>query len=277
MGAEAQSNPYLGKTFSLIQNYAAAKCQPDGSPLPPAQAGSTFLLSGFLFKVVAASSNGYVITIIPWKVPQRFEAGEVTDINKVARFSRNERNNLGYVVDDSKNQIYYLIPTNLFTTVAVQSNSYWKFSIGTPTIPMKLRFGNGKSADSSATYFRFEGSLSLGLEFGAKYLIKGSSDYAFNILGGFTIASVPIDSLTTKNNSQTTTASAFSPNLCFVAEIKGFQFGVFGGFDFLVGKLNKEWLYRNQPWFGIGIGYSLFKTANPQNTNSATATPPASF
>jgi hypothetical protein len=103
----------------------------------------------------------------------------------------------------------------------------------------------------------------LGLSGGWKYSFGDEQQFGFNILAGFTVASVAVDSLTTKGRvSSNTTAASFSPHLGVVIDFQKFQFGVYTGIDFLYGELNKYWVYRNQPWLGIGIGYSLFRVGD---------------
>ncbi len=77
-----------------------------------------------------------------------------------------------------------------------------------------------------------------------------------------------VDSLTTKGNlTSSTSAASFSPHLGFIFDYQSFQFGLYTGMDFLDGEPNKLWVYRNKPWMGIGIGYSLFKTETKRTSN----------
>jgi len=164
-------------------------------------------------------------------------------------------------------KLYFLIPFNDFDKVCKKPIAAHSFTAGIPTIPAKIRFGNGGKG-SDPRYFRFEGNLNLGLSGGWKYSFGEDKQYSINALLGFTISSVDVDSLTTKGKvNSITSAASFSPHFGFVFDVKSFQFGLYTGVDFLYGEPNKYWVYRNQPWLGIGFGYSLFKTESNKNTN----------
>lgn len=71
-----------------------------------------------------------------------------------------------------------------------------------------------------------------------------------------------MDSANTKGFQKIkTNASAISPTTGLVVHFKksGLQLITTIGLDFIAGELGRKWVYRNQPWLGIGVGFSIFK------------------
>ncbi|MGV3612865.1 MAG: hypothetical protein ACO1N0_18030 [Fluviicola sp.] len=258
--AFAQDTTRLGKSFVLSQNYKAAECNAVGNPIDGSD--SSILSIGFLLRVEAITKTHYVIHIAEFKKSK--------ELNK--RFVKKDSiPNLAKPTDQEL-KVYFLIPVNQFDFLTdPPAPTRHTFTVGIPTIPAKLRFGNGGTGNDPR-YFRFEGNISLGLSAGWKYSFgNGGTKYAINLLAGFTVASVQVDSITTKGKvGSVTSAASFSPHIGLVFDVGDVQFGLYTGLDFLYGEPNKYWVYRNQPWLGIGIGYSLFevggKSANAKNT-----------
>lgn len=252
----------LGKSFVLTQNYAARECDAVGAN---AKAATYPLERTFIILVEAITTNSYVVSVPKFK--------SKTELNEkfVKRTGLEEEKDSNNVVIrtavNSERKLYFLIPANEFDKVTELSLDNWSFTVGIPTIPVKLRFGN-KGEGESPRYFRFEGNISLGLTVGGKYSFGGGNKKAVNFLTGFTVASVQVDSLTTKGKiNSNTSAASFSPHFGLVFEIDRFQFGIFTGIDYLNGEPNKYWVYKDKPWLGIGFGYSLFKTEGINNEN----------
>lgn len=253
----------LGKSFFMKQNYHALLCDAVGNDttISPAPLERTFVVV-----IEAMSSIGYVISVPKFTVSDRKDElnakfvacpaiPEVTEIKNVDGSIK-----VAAQSAQSEKKLYFLIPYKVFDKVCEKPISKHSFTVGIPTIPAKLRFGNGGKG-SDPRYFRFESNLSLGLSGGWKYSFGEDNKYAINTLLGFTIASVAVDSITTKGKvNSNTSAASFSPHFGFVFDFQNFQFGFYSGVDFLYGEPNQHWVYRNQPWLGIGIGYSLFKT-----------------
>jgi hypothetical protein len=92
-------------------------------------------------------------------------------------------------------------------------------------------------------------------------------------LAGFNVSTVNVDSATTggKADNNTKTLASITPTLGVLFEVKTFQLGLFTGIDFLTGAgdISQYWMYKNQPWLGVGIGVSLFGNAqsNTQTQN----------
>lgn len=237
-----QDKSYLGKTFVMKSNYKALQCDDVG--ITDSVITITLMIR-FKVIVVATPKGGYVVSLPLFK---------------------DSSNNTKYVRSDSK-KLYFIISVSDFENVCAVAIPRHSFIVGIPTIPVKLRFGN-RGTGSNPRYFRFEGNINLGLSVGYRRAFGSENQYAFNILFGFTTASVQVDSLTTKGKVNTiTSAASLSPHLGILFDVQKFQFGIYSGFDFLYGEPNRHWIYRNQPWVGIGIGYSLLKAGESNATN----------
>jgi len=267
---------HLGKSFVMKQNYLAQKCDAVGSN---PTASTDALERTFIVIIEAVTSTSYVISVPEFtgskrkdELNKKFVGTPVVAAKAALAEVKKKDGTIKTPAQEAQvaqqsTQIYFLIPFIEFDKVCEKPTSNHSFTVGIPTIPAKLRFGNGGKGED-ARYFRFEGNLSLGLSGGWKYSFGEDGKYAINTLLGFTVASVSVDSLTTKGRvNSNTSAASFSPHFGFVFDVQSFQFGLYTGIDFLYGEPNKYWVYRNQPWLGIGIGYSLFKTDGKKDSN----------
>ncbi len=242
----------VGREYVLTSNYEAAQCDGMGR----------YDVNKPVLKLL---ERGFKIFVDNMLIAGGIEYAVIS----VVRFNDNLRDSTAKKEAQDYNETYFKQGDTYLSFLVPISDlgMYFKptrkkriptlFTLGIPTIPAKLRFGNGATG-KNPRYFRFESNLSLGLSLGAKWQV--GKEIGLNVIGGFTIASVQVDSVTTnKIINTTTTAASFSPHIGFVIDINKFQVGLYTGMDFLYGQPNKYWVYRNQPWFGIGVGYSLFK------------------
>jgi hypothetical protein len=266
----------LGKSYVMKQNYLAQKCDAVGDNLTTT---TDALERTFVVIIEAISSTGYVISVPEFsksarkdELNNKFVGNPSVKAKAAVAEVKKKNGKIKSPAQDTKDaqqatKIYFLLPFTEFDKVCDKPISNNSFTVGIPTIPVKLRFGNGGKSDD-ARYFRFEGNLNLGLSGGWKHSFGENNKYAINTLVGFTVASVAVDSLTTRGTvNSNTSAASFSPHFGFVFDVQSFQFGLYTGIDFLYGEPNKYWVYRNQPWLGIGIGYSLFRTDSNKTTN----------
>lgn len=139
------------------------------------------------------------------------------------------------------------------------------------SIPFKYRFGfkkNGIVIKDDVT-----ASFNVGAFGGYKltrYSIinKGGTyinrNYFSLRLGPFiNLSTTTLDSVSTsvgklpfeKNEKQN--IAVLSTGLGFMADIRGIQLGVFGGWDFGVGPESTNWNYHKRFWLGFGLGYKI--------------------
>lgn len=188
-----QKNENLGKSFVMTQNYSAKKCNAVGENL---RESSDPLERTFIIVVEALTDTGYVVSVPKFTQTDRPELNEKF-VMRPSESKDTVVGNKSYSATQEGRKIYFLIPLSDFDNVCKKATSRHSFTVGIPTIPAKLRFGNGGTGEDPR-YFNFEGNLSLGLSGGYKYSFGVNRKFAFIGLIGFSIASVDVDSLTTK-------------------------------------------------------------------------------
>ena len=112
------------------------------------------------------------------------------------------------------------------------------FTYGVMTLPVKVRFGNGDNR-----FFNFEENLNLGFTFGYRYQPSSRVEQAHNLLGGFGISRVKIDStgFSEEIDLSDDTAAALMINVGYLYQHKTFQVGLFLGSDFIPSTTGKAW------------------------------------
>ncbi len=244
-----QEKENIGKSFEMIQNFQAKKCDAFGKEL----SGTEVLERSFVIVVEGFKDTSCIVS-----VPRFTKSPRKDELNKklVGEWAEKKDSSKKEVNSD---KYYFIIPIKNFKEVCEKLIPRNSFVVGIPTVPTKLRFGSSNIMDQR--YFRFEGNLNLGLSVGWKRYWCESKNFSTNAFLGFTLSSIAVDSITTKGKINTNTSVAsFSPHIGVVFDAKKFQFGIYTGIDLLNGETNNFWVYRNQPWIGIGLGFNLFNT-----------------
>lgn len=200
------------------------------------------------FKVIKKTSTGYVLQFLSWGKKKKYDI-----LNKE------------YYRDGTTNKYFFIDKETFldYTQEREVKEPYSSFSFGTITLPIKFRFGNNDSTNSlKKRYFDFTGEVNLGLTAGVK--LKHNETFSSHCLVGTSIASVNVDSFTTKGFvKETTKASSASVYTGYILEHdSGFQIGIFAGLDLISGAMGKSWVYNHQPWLGLGLGYSILQPKN---------------
>jgi hypothetical protein len=228
----------------------------------------------------------YIIHILNWKKPTGHPNLRKQNLKKNWKYVYDrstpgyERSNT-FPANDSIVPKFFLFPTDpVYASKSpldtINKVTFTNFNI--QSLPAKLRFGSDKTLhhpDDNAPYqrrFDVSSGISLGAAYGPRFnLDRGKGNFFLSLLLGVSVGTVNVDSSTTDNKSGSTkTAGAFTLYGGITFEYKNFQLGLFTGGDYLFGggDINRDWNYRNQPWLGIGIGYSLF--SNTQNISGQT-------
>lgn len=220
---------------------ALTECTLDGQAIndPVSQ---SFLI-GNQFKIANEVTTDYIILFLPWK-------GNTEKNTRLVNKSTNK---------NIPEPIYFKISKNDFNSKCEEAFEKSSFALGILTLPIKMRFG-AKSQDGSyyKRDFTFTGDVSFGFSAGWKY--RYSRNTAVNILGGLAVSSIGVSPSTTNKIIATeTNVSAITWHAGVLYEIDNFQIGGFTGVDYLAGEVGRNWMYRNSPWFGVGIGYSFLK------------------
>jgi hypothetical protein len=252
LAATAYCQPAVdfNKTYIIVQSILLQPCDAvGGSP-----GGNTQQLATRGFEFVIDKDNGdkLVIHFLRW----------TNDAPNNARLYNTDTN--------AKEPLYYFILPLTEFAKTMEKLPKAPFAIGVAVIPIKLRFGGGGEGSADRRYFNFESAVSLGFSIGVNFKLDKSKFTSRNnlaLLAGVSLSSVPLDSATTKGFviSSTNNASV-TGHIGLLYQIDNFQIGLFSGIDYLSGKVGKAWVYRNKPWIGIGLGYSIFKAKKTTDT-----------
>jgi len=164
---------------------------------------------------------------------------------------------LAFISKWANYKTFYLSATDLSSKCDVYYPANVDFTWGASTMPLKVRFGNGKD-----TYSSYEENLNLGLTCGVKLTLSSTKDQSINIVALAEVTAVTVDSVSLKSaafyDPKNTSTKALTFGLGTVYQYANFQVGVFGGIDHISGQLGREWKNQDRPWLGIGIGLALF-------------------
>ena len=229
---------------------------------------------GYQFRVVNITGDGdLVIRFLFWNATTSKNKKLPPDAAPI-NAGRDSLNKRFLMKDSSRNDSrenkekpfrYFVISRAEFDARCEEKLPANQFSVGAMTLPMKLRFGQKNEDGTNKSYSSFTGNISVGLSFGLKH--NYNKTFAINYLGGFSLSAIPVSAETTNNYVEDeTNQSAVTWHLGILAEINNFQIGVFTGIDYLSGKVNKEWIYKDKPWLGVGIGFSFFNAKKTTDT-----------
>jgi hypothetical protein len=195
---------------------------------------------GLLFEKYDEIGEYYILAIIPFtKNPSK---------NK-------ELYNSKFVKDTTYHpDLFYIITKSQLDKNFVENNS--RLGFGTVILPIKVRFGDQRNGEKF--YTKFESGINLGvsLTYRLNRKVKEVDTY---ILTSFSTSQVNLDAENTNNfitSSQST--MALTPSLGFLFQFKNdLQIVLITGIDFLSGESGREWVYRDKPFLGIGLGFNI--------------------
>jgi hypothetical protein len=143
---------------------------------------------------------------------------------------------------------------------ANEVTSRWNFGI--LTLPMKMRFGGGSTEKNTRRYFDLSSDFNLGLAISYKMNKKSyNKDMQMFWIVTLGTSQVKLTPESTNNFIESDQSStAFSPSSGVVFQFnKDIQLTTLIGWDIVPGKIGREWLYRDKPFFGVGIGFKVFE------------------
>ena len=156
---------------------------------------------------------------------------------------------------------YYIIPTSsLFAKSTEFENKKDNLNIGLLAMPMKIRPFATESGQ-----FDFTSGLSLGATLNWTMHHNFVTDFSHNLLIFAGASTYTADEGKIKEKREDYKITSFSPAIGYMIEKKKIQLSALIGIDFPSGTLQKNWVYRNKPWFGIGVGIALFNISNTEN------------
>lgn len=185
------------------------------------------------------------------------------------------KNNVSYY-DANKPEIteFLFLPTETYF-ITLQNRQSVRFTgknweVAALTIPFRLHFGYSNSIDTVAASLNTDVNISA--FFGRRITRRnyryeshrGILENKFSFSHGLTLglSSTNIDSTNTiglspKNDIEEITVPIFTLGYGLMMNISDFNLGVFGGYDFGIGKNAAKWNFHQRPWFGFGFGYKL--------------------
>lgn len=145
-------------------------------------------------------------------------------------------------------KIYTVLNTNLTDNFTVKEQKDI-LSIGIITLPFKYRPQNQESFE---TEFNINTTLN--------YAFYHFGDASVNIQAGTGFGSIRLDELNS-NVSAENAVNAISLGFIIgpMIQYKNVQFGVYSGVDIINNNSQLNWSHNGKLWFGLGIGYNLFK------------------
>lgn len=190
------------------------------------------------------------------QVGSKFLLIEIKKDTCIIRFlinsKKNKKKKLDFSDDDVEYYKYFKITKAQLDYKAIPANTQkFSFTLGSVITPLKLRLKP----------FDFAKDFSIGSTFGVKYLKSDLAAISFSGLIGLGVSSVSLDSFSTRGSTRTRQETlAFSPSVGVMLEFGNAQIGIFTGLDMLSSNnpLFDNYIYKNQPWISIGLGYSIY-------------------
>lgn len=143
--------------------------------------------------------------------------------------------------------------------------------LGALTIPFKYRFGfeSGNKSIKPDVIAGFNIGAYGGYKLSKYSIINKAGTYINKTVTSFRVgpfinfSSATLDSANTSvgetpyKKDDKLNIAVISTGLAAMVDIKGVQFGLYGGWDIGAGKYAKDWNYNKKFWLGFGIGYKL--------------------
>ncbi len=190
------------------------------------------------------------------QVGSKFLLIEIKKDTCIIRFllnsKKNKRKKLDFSGDDVEYYKYFKITKAQLDYKAIPANiQKIAFTLGSVITPLKLRI----------VPFDFSKDFTVGSTFGVKYTKSDLAPVSFSGLIGLGVSSISLDSFSTRGKTKTRQETlSFSPSIGLMFEFGNAQVGVFTGIDMLssTNPIFDSYIYRNQPWISLGLGYSIF-------------------
>ncbi len=243
----------LGQVYQLSENYEALYYEKPTTVVLKISQKSDYndniksLKEGTMVNKISEIDGLYVVEVLEYKN---------NDIQNKELFNtsydrKTSKANLSYLIDKSK---------------LIEVKSRWGF--GTLLVPIKIRFEGGKEEDNTKRYTNFSSGFNLGLTLSMRVFKKMHKNNLY-FLTALSSSQIKIDAETT--NNKVTSAQdnfALTPTIGFLIDFEGgFQITFLIGIDYLSGKIGREWVYKDKPFLGIGMGFEIMKFGEKPKKN----------
>ena len=248
----------FSQTYMLTKSILAKRVDINGDSLIPTQKPER-LEERWLLNVVTETKDFKVFYIVKFNVGKGDKADSLESVKLNERVSSYKVREKGNFTGEQITN-YFKLTNAEFTEVTTKIDARWTF--GTVILPLKLRFGDTDNKGNNLRYFDFTSEVNVGLSLAWRMTRGNTRTIDTYFFGSLNLSSIPVDSANTQGFQKTkTNASAISPAAGMVINFKnsGLQLITTIGVDFIAGELGRKWTYRNQPWIGIGVGFSIFK------------------
>lgn len=240
--ANALEANYLSKTY--IFNYYEKIVKSDN--LGEHTGKEETALLGSLFTVVRVLDKTLVIKFNDWS----------SDTS-----AKNEKNRLKYLKYND-DLAFFVLDKTVFKNSCSEYVKKWDITFGTFTTPFKIRLKP----------FLFTTDLNLGASISFKR--RFSREFCWGGILGLSLSSVKLDSLSTNGFVKTPTdRPAITPSINALIGYRNINLMLGFGIDYISQTSNIEanWVYHKKPWFGVGIGVSLFNKQTDGNSTNVDA------
>jgi hypothetical protein len=250
----------FAQSYMLTKSVLAKRVDINGDSLIQPQSVER-LEARWLLNVVTETKDFKVFYIVKFKEKKDDKADslQAVELNKrvsLYSYSVEEKG----IFTNKRIDNYFKLTNAEFTEVTTKLDARWTF--GTVILPLKLRFGDTDTKGNNLRYFDFTSEVNIGLSIAWRMTRANTRTIDTYFFGSLNLTSIPVDSANTHGFQKTkTNASAISPTFGTVINFKNSGLQLIGtiGYDFMAGELGRKWTYRNQPWIGIGVGFSIFK------------------
>lgn len=218
-------------------------------------AGPITMAKGLAFSIIGKAEGDFIIRFWAWEdadpiVAARYVAGGANP-KDVTKAKNAIDKNILYRVDANNKPIYFRITQDQLNMFCKPILSCLGPLIGAATLPFKLRPQDGE----------FSKDVSLSAMGGLDIKFSGTSDVSLGVLGGIGFTSATVDSASTNDQVKVDhEASGLTLSTGLLIRWKSLQIGGFVGWDHLSKTDRAIWIYNGEPWIGIGIGVTIFKS-----------------
>jgi hypothetical protein len=181
----------------------------------------------------------------------------------------------GLVAIDGSNKIdltktYFILPTKTLISNSVEfDNKKGMWNIGLLVMPVKIRPFATESGQ-----FDFSDGVSVGTTLSWTVHHNFRTNFTHNVLLYVGVSSYTADESKIKETREDYKIATFSPAVGWMWEKNRVQLSLLAGVDFPSGTIQKNWVYRNMPWFGMGLGIGLFNINNDNSSKESTQVKP---
>ena len=224
----------------LITKMYSAKTSSDTNSVNNVNYKMQFVKKGYLFELTDEIGDYYVLSIL------KFSKND--ELNNQLFNSNFKKDTIGIP------NLFFIIKKSQLKNDFEENTS--RLGFGSLILPIKVRFGGQK--DGQKIYTKFESGVNLGVALTYRFNKKLKEVDVYGLLS-LSTSQVNLDAESTNNFiTSSQDASAITPSLGLLFQFKNnLQIIAIAGLDVISGKIGRNWLYRDRPFIGIGLGFNI--------------------